>query len=296
MDKCGICKKPLQLITGTHLRIHGLSLKKYKARFPRHSVGFTVRCNILPKSDPRYKRWRESLLGRKSWRKGKTKDTDPKLMKISETMKRKKMDNFKIWREKMKQEGKIKNEYPELPENTETAELVGLVLGDGNLYKFARCEQLTISYNSAYPQIIKRGEYLIKKAFGKKPTIRQMESQNCTRMWVYEKRLGERLGIPVGAKRNYILAFPKWILGNKEHLIACLIGLYNAEGSYSIHLPTGTYNLQFSNTNKGLLREVYKALTFLGYNPHLRENKVTLRRKEETEKFANLIKFRYYRS
>ena len=46
-----------------------------------------------------------------SWNKGQTKYTNISVKKISDTMKHKKIDNFKLWRDKMKIEGKIKSKY-----------------------------------------------------------------------------------------------------------------------------------------------------------------------------------------
>jgi len=250
---------------------------------------------LLPKNDPRYKKWKKSLKKRPSpWNKGKNKETDLRVKKISSTMKSKKIDNFKKWRDKRKKTGKIKSHYPPLPKNSKTAELIGLTLGDGNLYQYPRTEQLLISFNSKYPQIIKRARLLIKNTFNKAPRENR-GTGNCTRIWIYEKYISKRLEIPSGAKKNHNLSIPKWIWKSKNLLISCLIGLYNAEGSYSIHSPTCTYNFGFANNNKALLKDVHKALKILKYTPHLRKNKVTLRKKSETKSFAKLIKFKYYR-
>jgi hypothetical protein len=43
-----------------------------------------------------------------NWNKGQTKYNNLSVKKISDTMKLKKIDNFKFWRDKMKKEGKIK--------------------------------------------------------------------------------------------------------------------------------------------------------------------------------------------
>ncbi len=250
---------------------------------------------LLPKNDPRYKKWKKSLKKRNPpWNKGKTKETDLRVKKISSTMKLKKIDNFKKWRDQQKKKGNIKTNYPPLPKNSKTAELIGLVLGDGNLYQYPRTEQLLISFNSKYPQIIKRAIFLVKNIFDKTPA-QGKGSGNCNRIWIYEKHISKRLGIPPGAKKNHDLKIPQWAWESKKLLVSCLIGLYNAEGSYSIHLPTCTYNLGFANNNQTLLKDVHQALKILKYTPHLRKNKVTLRRKNETESFAKLIKFKHYR-
>jgi len=87
---------------------------------------------------------------------------------------------------------------------------------------------------------------------------------------------------------------PTWIVKNKTYLIGILRGLYEAEGSLSIHKPTYTYNFQFSNRNKSLLDFVQSSLIQLGFHTERREDCVNLRRKKEVEEFRNLIKFRVY--
>lgn len=298
MQECGLCNKRFQALTSTHLKsAHNLSIAQYKKKFPNHKAGFIVLSNLLPKDDSRFIKWKESLKKRgHSWNKGFTKKNNPSVLKISQTMQKKKIDNFINWRDKMKSLGKIKSKYPLFSKNEELAELIGLILGDGNLFKHERVERLTISFNLKYPKIIIRGQYLVEKILKKKVATDKGIKGNGKRIWIYEKNISKRLGIPCGAKKNHNLRIPEWAWGSKKLLVACLVGLFNAEGSYSIHLPTCTYNLQFSNINKTLLKDVFLALKMLKYNPHLREKRVNLRKRKETESFARLINFKYYRS
>ncbi len=295
---CQFCNKKFKAITNTHLKaIHNITLSKYKKRFPNQKIGFPTPPNLLPENSQEFIRWKNSLKKRGSpWNKGHTKETHPGVLKTSQTMKKRKIDNFKQWREEMRHLGKIKSQYPSLPKNEEVAELIGLVLGDGNLYKHKRTERLTISFNTKYPKIIKRGQYLVEKIFQKKPIGTQNKIGSCARIWIYEKHISKRLGIPCGAKKKYKLRIPEWVWKSEELLKACLVGLYNAEGSYSVHKPTYTYNLQFSNTNKSLLKNVHQALKMLKYSPNLRKNAVRLRRKKEAKRFLKEIKFQEYRS
>lgn len=296
--KCQLCQRDFKIITNTHLKkAHNTSLREYKGKFSNQRIGFLVISNLLPKNDPRFIRWKKSLKKRKSiWNKGHTKETHPSVLKTSQTMQKKRIDNFRNWRDKMKLLGKIKSEYPPFRKNEELAELIGLILGDGNLFKHERVERLTISFNSRYPKIVRRGQYLVEKIFKKKVAADKGIKGNCRRIWIYERNISKRLVVPCGAKKNHNLCIPKWTWKSRKLLVACLVGLFNAEGSYSIHRPTGTYNLQFSNTNQSLLKDVYLALGMLKYNPNLRKNAVRLRRKKETERLVKEIKFREYRS
>jgi len=257
---------------------------------------FTVLPNLLPKSDKRYKRWREGLKKRPPpWSKGYTKETHPSVLKISQTFKKKKIDNFKKWREKMKRLGKIRTDYPPLERDGNLAELIGVVLGDGHIGKFPRTESLTISSNSNNKGFIKRYTKLLKEMFDTKPSIGQHgRAKNCTRIRVYQKEISKRLDIAFGVRKNKNFKIPKWISENKEYLKRYLRGLYEAEGSFCIHKPTYTYKFLFANRNDSLLKNVYRALKILGFHPHKSKYKIQISKKEEVYKIKDLIKFRQY--
>jgi hypothetical protein len=230
-----------------------------------------------------------------SWNKGFTKFTHPSILKISRTMKRKKIDNFKKWREEMMQAGKIPRNYPPLPQSGELAEYIGVVLGDGNISKFPRTERIIISGNANNPGFIERYENLTRKLFLKKPTIEKISRRNAIRISLYQKCISRRLSIPTGSRAEFNFKIPSWINKSRPYLIRLLRGLFEAEGSLSIHKPTCTYNLQFSNKNQSLLKAVADSMKVMGYHPEMRKTATRLRRKMEVAKFQKLIKFREYK-
>jgi hypothetical protein len=67
------------------------------------------------------------------WNKGHTKLTHSSVLKISNTFRSLKIDNLASWREEKRKQNSII-----LEKNADLAFLVGLILGDGNLYKFPR--------------------------------------------------------------------------------------------------------------------------------------------------------------
>jgi len=255
---------------------------------------FPLLVNLLPKNDLRYKRWRKSLKKRPGpWNKGYTKDNHPSVEKIARTFKRKKIDNFKNWREEMKKMGRIPSGYPPLKKDGDLAELIGVVLGDGNIHHFSRTEGLTISSNASNRGFIQRYAQLVKKKFSKDPAIDKF-FKGCTRIRLYQKNISKRLGVPVGARGKINIKIPYWVLKNKEYLIRYLRGLYEAEGSFCVHEPTYTYKFLFSNKNKSLLHNVYWALKILGFHPHESKYQIQVSRKKEVYEIKNLIKFRQY--
>lgn len=251
---------------------------------------------LLNKNDLRYIRWKKSLKNRPPpWNKGKNKDNDRRVRKISATLKTKKIDNFKNWRENAKRLGIIPNPNRLLDQNKELAFLTGMILGDGYLAKTPRTEVLRITLGTDKPKLWEYTAEIIRKVFYKEPNIRKRTCSNAIDITIYQNNLSKRLLIPLGAKRNHKLKIPQWIWNKKIFLISALKGLFEAEGSFSIHLKTSTYNFAFRNTNVSLLSEVKKALILLGYHPEERKTAIRLRKRNEALGFDQLIKFRRFK-
>lgn len=209
-------------------------------------------------------------------------------------MKSRKINNFKVWMDRMKAEGKIKSEYLQLKKDGDLAELIGVVLGDGHIWQYPRTEELSIFSNANNPGFIIRYARLVEKIFKRKPTTKIHSKQNCIRIRIYEKYIAKRLGVPVSPRRDKEIVVPKWIFNRRNYVIRYLKGLYEAEGSHSIHLPTSTYKVQFSNRNISMLENVFNLVSKLGLHPHKSKHQIQLSRKEEVFKFLKLIEFRKY--
>lgn len=231
---------------------------------------------------------------RTSWNKGQTKYNNASVKKISETMKLKKVNNFKDWMDRMKKEGKIKSKYLNFKKDGDLAELIGVILGDGHIRAYPRTEELSIFSNSNNPGFVKRYADLVENIFGKKPTIAPHSGENCIRIRIYQKQISSRLGVPFSPRRDLKIPIPGWIISNKKYIVRYLRGLYEAEGSYSVHLPTYTHKVQFSNVNICMLENVFELVSKLGFHPHKSKNMIQLSKKGEVQKFIELIKFRKY--
>jgi len=230
----------------------------------------------------------------RSWSKGFTKENHPSIRKISETMKRRKVDNFSNWRQEAVRTGRIRTHFPALPQNGDLAEVIGVILGDGHIEKFPRTERLLIFSNSNNRGFVKRYSDLVEKLFRKRPYVYKQSGQNCVRISIYENRISERLGIPTGSRKNIPITVPGWVARKKPYIIRYLRGLYEAEGSYSIHKPTYTYKFVFSNKNQFLLKNVSELLKVLGFSPHSDTLRVQLSRRNEVLGAVKLLRFRRY--
>lgn len=229
-----------------------------------------------------------------NWNKGFTKETHPSVRKISRTMRRKRIDNFFQWREQMKALGVVKSHYPALKRNGDLAELIGVVLGDGHIGKFPRCDVLRLLSNSANKGFIRRYADLIENIFGKRPAIARQNGSHCTTITIYEKHIGKRLRIPSGRRKEKAIGVPRWVAQRPNHIRRYLRGLYEAEGSYCVHRPTSTYKFLFSNRNVSLRRNVKHLLVRLGFHPHESGFQVQLSRKKEVDDCRRLLQFRQY--
>lgn len=230
-----------------------------------------------------------------SWNKGLTKFTDVRVLKISTTFKRKGVDNFKSWRTRMRDEGKMISAYPEFKKDGDLAELIGVVLGDGHIRKYPRTEELSIFSNSNNKGFVKRYSSLIEKIFNKKPVCTLHSSKNCIRIRIYQKNIQKRLFVPYSPRAKLEIVIQGWILSNKQYIVRYLRGLYEAEGCFCVHKGTSTYKMLFSNRNVSMLKNVFFLVKKLGFHPHSSKDQIQISRKNEVYKFKKLIKFRQYK-
>ncbi len=249
----------------------------------------------LSHDDPKYISWYRSLAKRKPpWNRGRNKDNDPRVKRISETLKQKKLDNFSSWRMQMKREGKIISSYPDFRKNCDLAVLIGLILGDGNIHQFPRTQKLTLTFGNEKPELITFAANLVERVIGKKPAVSPCSYANATRITLYQQHLSRRLEVPVGRRRFSLTGVPTWIWKKNTYLLGCLKGLYEAEASLNIHLATCTYNFAFRNYNEKLLSDVKVILQKLGLHPEVRSTAIRLRRRDEVKYLEKLIRFRKY--
>lgn len=297
MITCRLCNKRLAVITNTHLRsAHNIGVMEYAAKFGSKGVGFLVNVTKLSNNDPRRQKWLRSLKNRpEPWNKGQTKESNLSIAKMAKTFKEKGIDNFAGWRKMARRIGRYPFiKHPPLKHNENSAYLIGMILGDGHIQKLERAESLRITLGTDKPLLWQHTARVVKMIFNKNPHIYRPPYSNCVVIGICRKDLSKNLQIPTGARKELEIHLPNWIWQNKIYLVSCLKGLFEAEGSFSIHLPTCTYNLQFSNKNFSLLNEVENALVKLGFRPERRTNSVRLRKKEESLRFANLISFRKF--
>lgn len=154
----------------------------------------------------------------------------------------------------------------------ELAELIGIYLGDGNLYN--KTYGLTITCGKIdYNYITKYIPELIKKIFNKSGSNYHSKTSNAIKYRIYSKEICSYLinnfNLAYGKKINSKI--PKIIFQNKDFLKACVRGLIDTDGGIYRHHKT---NLQiiFFNSQMSLINSIKDALEDLGFNPRVGKN------------------------
>jgi len=182
----------------------------------------------------------------------------------------------------------------ELAKNSNLAELIGIVLGDGNLYKHSRTESLRVICNSKDTDYIQHIADLIRKAFKKTPSVIRRKNENATVVCLYQCGISKRLQLPCGNKIKNNVGVPNWILLKKENMWRCLKGLFETDGCFLKDEDNYAQFMEFKNNCVRLRKDAYIILLKLGFNPQLGINYVRLARRDEVYRFKERIDFRNY--
>lgn len=187
---------------------------------------------------------------------------------------------------------KKKAQYRIFPKHSkELAEVIGIVLGDGNIFQFDRCQRLTISCNSFYRQYIKHIQNIINDVFRKEPSIIKRSKEKCTDICLYMQDIDKALGMPTGNKIKNSVKIPAWVFKNKNYLKKCLKGLFETDGHYGISKKFYIEYMQFCNKSSSLRNSVFRALKSLGYSPQLGNSYVRLAKRTQVSRLIKEMNF-----
>lgn len=171
------------------------------------------------------------------------------------------------------------------------AELIGVVLGDGNIFTFDRCQRLTISCNSSYEEYTRHVKRLVEGVFKKEPSILKRSGANCHDVCLYMQDIDKVLTLPTGNKIRNKIKIPEWIFSQKRYMKKCLKGLFETDGSYGFNKRFNVEYMEFCNKSETLKRSVSKALASLGYSPQVGSRYVRIARKNEVHKLIGDMNF-----
>jgi len=153
--------------------------------------------------------------------------------------------------------------------NSNLAEIIGIMLGDGNLYKDKKGKiHVNISFNKKeedYLNYVKNllETYFCSYKFCKIDISTEFLLKNVSvnvGLFLIQK------GLKIGNKTSNNVKIPEWIFKNKKFVIYFLRGLFDTDGC--VYRKYANYaQLQFKFAGINLIKDTKKALEFLGFNP-----------------------------
>lgn len=168
---------------------------------------------------------------------------------------------------------KYLNTFSKPKESKEFAEFIGIMLGDGGMTDGQITVYLSSITDREYSKYVSR---LMKKLFGLSASINEKKKDHLLRVGIsgvnVVKYLVEK-GLRVGNKVLLQVGVPEWIWNNEEYVKACIRGLIDTDGCFTIHrykVKGKEYQypkISFSNHSEPILDFVQKGLLSLGYNP-----------------------------
>ena len=175
-------------------------------------------------------------------------------------------------------------------ENGDLAELIGILLGDGNIWH--NC--ITIAFDKRNKKYMNYVKKLFDDIFGIKLKTKAIKETNQGYLYCYNQFVTQKLldfGLKRGDKIKNNLEIPEWIKRNKSYCKRCMRGLIDTDGCIYLSKRDKQLYIEFTNFNEQLLKDFKNLTIFLGYNfAKANKNNWCLYRKFEVVRFIKDIK------
>jgi len=180
---------------------------------------------------------------------------------------------------------------PKAP-NEATAEIFGILLGDGSVTEYFVKIHLNIKADAGYSKNILR---LVPIAFpGIAATIYKRESRGAEEIMISSKNVCDYLRYLGFNPKNRTV--PQWIWESDVYTKAAIRGLFDTEGSIGIKRYSGKFEtriykqLTFTNRSIPLLQFVQNSLTMFGFKPTKTLNQNTyISNKDDIDRYFKII-------
>lgn len=196
-------------------------------------------------------------------------------------------------------------------ENPKLAEMIGIILGDGNTYyEKGKKYRLRISSNRVeekkYRNYTKK---LMEELFNISPKSYEKSDRKGTDLTIHNKSVVEGLidkGIIPGDKVKNQVKVPNWVKKTEINKIGCLRGLFDTDGSVYLRNTQKSFGLNFKNASFPLVKDFKEMCESVGIetqkipkpkiyqNPDTKEEfkgyQVSIENKFEISKFLYKIK------
>jgi hypothetical protein len=180
--------------------------------------------------------------------------------------------------------------------NVDTAELVGILLGDGSFYLAKYNNEVDIALHTKDVNYKNYVKSLLKKVTSAYVFEKYDKKAKCVHIRISSKvptmNLLKISYKKPGNKIKNRVSIPEWIWKKDRFLKACLRGLIDTDGSVYRLKPQwpNLTQISFKNNNDRLLKDVRQALKNFGLNPSkVFGNRVVVTRQKEVGRYFDII-------
>ena len=154
--------------------------------------------------------------------------------------------------------------------NKNTAYVIGLAIGDGNLSNpSGRVTCLRITCDDKYPLLRNRIANALKQLLTKNKVSEYKRKENCAEVYCSSNSLESILGWKAkdGSKYKQNVNVPIWIFTRKIYMKKCLKGLFETDGS--IYRDRKYTYVNFTTIIEALKNDVVRMIEILGYKSNV---------------------------
>ncbi|MHA2248621.1 MAG: LAGLIDADG family homing endonuclease [Candidatus Hodarchaeales archaeon] len=152
------------------------------------------------------------------------------------------------------------NEQIVLKKDENLAEMIGIILGDGNIDR----KVILISFHSEATEYIDKVSLLVKTVFKYDPKFHRRKKKNIIEIKIHSVVIVQsllQLGLKMGDKVKNQVAIPKWIKTNDTLFISCIRGLIDTDGYIGKYKKKNAkhtwfqYHVGFTNYSMNLIND-----------------------------------------
>lgn len=197
--------------------------------------------------------------------------------------------------------GKGERKNLKIPKSRSTAELFGIILGDGYIQSTTRKREdrtisayrVVITLNEEEKELKRKTSNLLEEITGEEPQVHFLKESNAVQIFLNSKELInnlEGMGLKTGDKVENQVGVPDWIKKDKEYEKACLRGLTDADGTIYQQSRDKRIAIRFKNHSKPLLHSFEEMCSDLGINTSSGgKHTIQIAKQVEVEKFIEKI-------
>lgn len=180
----------------------------------------------------------------------------------------------------------------------ELAEIIGIMLGDGNIYKNQYAVRVCGNAKDDKDYLREHVKKLFFAVFAVTPKEYHLEAHNELILYIYSKFVAHNLmhyGLVSGNKKKNNARIPQWIMNDEDYIRACVRGLFDTDGT--VFTQRGNLKIELASGIPGLQKTFHKSMIKIGFHkgwskPNSRDvRRYGLYSKRDVDKFINYIGF-----